>query len=151
MSRFPMFVNIDRHRMFDDEDFGFGLSPKTFFEVTPRRRFCDPHWQHSHHQQQSHPQKEQHSPLKEEDTFQVHFDVGEYVPEELSVKTVDNVVVVEGKHEEKDDGGHCSVSRQFQRKYPIPAGFDAESVKSSLSADGKRLTVKGNKAKANES
>ncbi|KAL5290808.1 CRYAB.2 family protein [Megaselia abdita] len=141
MSLFPMFVNF-----FEEDDYAFALSPKDFFEVTPVRRHYRSQKPRHHHQQTQVKRKQEES---EEDIFKVHFDVSDFTPEELLVKTVDNVVVIEGKHEEKEDG-NCLVSRQFLRKYPIPEGFDPETVRSSYSETGKVLTIKGAKTKSVE-
>ncbi|KPM04511.1 Heat Shock Protein 20-like protein 3 [Sarcoptes scabiei] len=58
----------------------------------------------------------------------------------ISVKMVDNAVVVSGKHEDKADT-YGYVSRQFSRKYLLPADVEPEMVSSTLSADG-ILTIK---------
>lgn len=67
--------------------------------------------------------------------FQVSLDVHQFKPSEISVKTVDGHVVVEGKHEEKEDQ-HGSVYRHFVRKYILPEGHKSEDVTSTLSSDG---------------
>ncbi|XP_015127633.1 protein lethal(2)essential for life [Diachasma alloeum] len=67
--------------------------------------------------------------------FQVILDVQQFKPEEINVKVVDKCVVVEAKHEEKQDE-HGWISRQFIRKYMIPEQCDVEQVSSSLSSDG---------------
>lgn len=74
------------------------------------------------------------------DGFQVCMDVGQFKPNELTVKTVDNCVVVEGKHEERQDD-HGFISRHFTRRYVLPNGYDAKQAVSTLSSDGV-LTVK---------
>nr|UOF73983.1 heat shock protein 27 [Prodiamesa olivacea] len=74
------------------------------------------------------------------DGFQACVDVHHFQPSEVSVKTVDNTVVIEGKHEERDDG-HGSVQRHFVRKYVLPKEYDMNAIQSSLSSDGV-LTVK---------
>jgi crystallin alpha B len=51
------------------------------------------------------------------------------------VKTVNNFVVVEGKHEERQDE-HGFISRQFQRRYKLPNDVEADTVVSELSSDG---------------
>jgi len=79
-------------------------------------------------------------PTVGKDGFQVSMDVEHFAPNEISVKTVDNTVIIEGKHEEREDD-HGSISRQFIRKYTLPKGFDPNDVVSSLSSDG-ILTVK---------
>lgn len=75
------------------------------------------------------------------DGFQACVDVHHFSPSEISVKTVDNTVIIEGKHEERDDG-HGSVQRHFVRKYVLPKEYDMNHVHSNLSTDGV-LTIKG--------
>jgi HSP20 family molecular chaperone IbpA len=65
----------------------------------------------------------------------VNLDVQQFKPEDLNVKTVDNYVVVEGKHEEKQDE-HGFISRHFVRRYLLPEGAKAEQVNCNLSSDG---------------
>lgn len=72
--------------------------------------------------------------------FQVSVNVQQFKPNELTVKVVDNHVVVDGRHDERLDE-HGLISRQFQRKYLIPKGIDSKGITSSLSSDG-ILTVK---------
>lgn len=69
------------------------------------------------------------------DKFQVNLDVQHFAPEEISVKTVDGYIVVEGKHEEKEDE-HGFISRQFKRRYALPEDCNPETVVSKLSSDG---------------
>ncbi|KAG7198577.1 hypothetical protein KM043_005941 [Ampulex compressa] len=71
----------------------------------------------------------------EKDNFQVILDVQQFSPEEITVKTVGNNVIVEAKHEEKEDE-HGFVSRHFVRRYLLPSTHDAINVTSSLSSDG---------------
>ncbi|XP_023304374.2 heat shock protein 67B1 [Lucilia cuprina] len=72
--------------------------------------------------------------------FQVSMNVKQFAPNELSVKTIDNCIVVEGRHDDKEDG-HGVISRHFVRKYMLPKGYDPNDVLSTLSSDG-ILTVK---------
>nr|CAD7199475.1 unnamed protein product [Timema douglasi] len=65
----------------------------------------------------------------------VNLDVQQFKPEEIKVKTVDNYIVVEGKHEERKDE-HGFISREFQRRYLLPEGVDPQAVTSTLSSDG---------------
>lgn len=74
------------------------------------------------------------------DGFNVTMDVKDFSPNEISVKTVDNSILIEGKHESKEDE-HGFISRQFTRRYNIPEGFNIGDVVSQLSSDGV-LTVK---------
>lgn len=69
------------------------------------------------------------------DGFQVCMDVAQFKPSELNVKVVDNSILVEGKHEERqDDHGH--IMRHFVRRYKVPEGYEPEKVVSQLSSDG---------------
>lgn len=72
--------------------------------------------------------------------FKVEMDVKDFAPNEISVKTVDNSIVIEGKHESEEDE-HGFISRQFTRRYSVPEGFNIKDVVSQLSSDGV-LTVK---------
>ncbi|XP_023727557.1 protein lethal(2)essential for life [Cryptotermes secundus] len=71
----------------------------------------------------------------DKDGFKVNLDVQQFKPNELTVKTVNDHVVVEGKHEERQDE-HGFISRQFQRRYKLPADIDPDTVVSQLSSDG---------------
>jgi crystallin alpha B len=62
-------------------------------------------------------------------------DVQQFKPDELTVKTVNDCVVVEGKHEERQDE-HGFISRQFQRRYKLPSDIEPDAVVSHLSSDG---------------
>ena len=62
-------------------------------------------------------------------------DVQQFRPRELTVKTVGGFVVVEGKHEEREDE-HGFISRQFTRRYVLPEDVKAENVECNLSSDG---------------
>lgn len=69
------------------------------------------------------------------DKFQVSLDVSQFKPEEINVKVVDEKVIVEAKHEEREDE-HGWVSRQFIRKYIVPSQCEINKVESHLSSDG---------------
>ncbi|CAK1602508.1 unnamed protein product [Parnassius mnemosyne] len=71
----------------------------------------------------------------DDEKFQVNVDVQHFTPEEISVKVVEGNVIIEGKHEEKQDQ-HGYVSRQFVRRYALPKGCLPDTVKSTLSSDG---------------
>lgn len=62
-------------------------------------------------------------------------DVQQFKPDEVNVKIVDNYLVVEGKHEEKQDK-HGFISRQFTRRYRLPDDVQQENISSSISSDG---------------
>ena len=80
------------------------------------------------------------APTIDDDGFQVSLDIQKYKPDEVTVKTVDDSIVVEGKHDEHSDE-HGYVSRQFTRRYILPEGYDPNSVCSTMSSDGV-LTIK---------
>ncbi|XP_050352490.1 protein lethal(2)essential for life [Nymphalis io] len=67
--------------------------------------------------------------------FEVILDVQQFAPEEITVKASNNSVVVEGKHEEKQDE-HGFISRQFTRRYILPTGYELVDLTSTLSSDG---------------
>lgn len=71
----------------------------------------------------------------DKDGFQVCVDVQHFLPKEIEVKTENNTVIVNAKHEEKEDD-HGYISRQFTRRYTLPEGFKPEKVTSTLSSDG---------------
>lgn len=66
---------------------------------------------------------------------QVILDVQQFSPDEIAVKTIDNCVVVEAKHEEKQDE-HGYISRHFVRRYILPPSHDLVNITSTLSSDG---------------
>ncbi|KAL0272842.1 UNVERIFIED_CONTAM: hypothetical protein PYX00_005666 [Menopon gallinae] len=66
--------------------------------------------------------------------LKLRFDVSQYQPEEIVVKTVDNKLLVQAKHEEKSESK--SVYREYNREFLLPKGTNPESIKSSLSKDG---------------
>ncbi|XP_023023637.1 lethal (2) essential for life [Leptinotarsa decemlineata] len=72
---------------------------------------------------------------QDKDKFQVILDVQQFAPSEITVKTTGNSLIVEGKHEEKQDE-HGYISRHFVRRYVLPETHDVENVVSSLSSDG---------------
>nr|UQK61698.1 small heat shock protein [Carpetania matritensis] len=72
---------------------------------------------------------------KEEEDFSVRLDVSHFQPEELTVKTTGNRVIVHARHEEKQDE-HGYIEREFTRTYLLPEDVDPDTVKSCLSGDG---------------
>lgn len=78
------------------------------------------------------------SPLIQSDgndkSLKLRFDVSQYAPEEIVVKTVDNKLLVHAKHEEKSESK--SVYREYNREFLLPKGTNPEHIKSSLSKDG---------------
>merc|ERR1711970_1426680 len=70
------------------------------------------------------------------DKFQVEFNVEDYTPEELSIKTEGDVLIVLAKHETKAASGQSFVSKQFEQRFSLPSGVKIEKIASSLSKDG---------------
>ncbi|KAL8565144.1 hypothetical protein ACOMHN_003931 [Nucella lapillus] len=75
--------------------------------------------------------------------FRVCMDVSHFQPDEISIKTRDNRVVINARHEERPDE-HGFIMREFSRSYVLPKDVDPASVTSSLSRDGV-LTLKAPK------
>lgn len=68
--------------------------------------------------------------------FQLTVDIGsDFLPQDLTVKTVDRKLVVTARHEEKAPGR--SSCRQFNREFEIPEGVDPNLVTASLAPGGK--------------
>ncbi|XP_026825398.1 heat shock protein 27-like [Ooceraea biroi] len=82
-------------------------------------------------------------------TIHVCLDVQQFEPDEITVKVLDDFVVVEGKHEEKKDE-HGSISRHFIRKYMVPEQCDSEKLTSTLSLDGVLTITAPRKPEAEE-
>jgi len=66
--------------------------------------------------------------------LKLRFDVTQYLPEEIVVKTVDNRLQVNAKHEENSP--NRSVFRKYEREFLLPQGVNPELIRSSLSKDG---------------
>ncbi|KAK7111133.1 alpha-crystallin B chain-like [Littorina saxatilis] len=75
--------------------------------------------------------------------FRVNVDVQQFKPEEINVKTKDNRLVVNARHEERPDE-HGFIMREFTRQYVLPKDVDPNQVTSSLSKEGV-LTLKAPK------
>ena len=64
----------------------------------------------------------------------LRFDCSQFKPEEINVKTCDNVVCVHAKHAEETPGKKKVV--EFNKNYVLPDNVDPMKVKSILSRDG---------------
>lgn len=71
----------------------------------------------------------------EKDRFVIYLDVKHFSPDELSVNVSEDYITVHAKHEDRQDD-HGFVSREFLRKYRLPAGVSNVEITSSLSSDG---------------
>ncbi|XP_013198566.1 protein lethal(2)essential for life-like [Amyelois transitella] len=138
MSLIPFLLDyeLDRPRRVLDQHFGLGLTPDDLLTMVGApaslvsREYYRP-WRHL-----AAAARDVGSSIKaDKDKFQINLDVQHFAPEEISVKTADGYIVVEGKHEEKKDQ-HGYVSRQFTRRYALPEGCTPETVESRLSSDG---------------
>merc|ERR1712013_41803 len=74
--------------------------------------------------------------VNDDSKLEVSLDITGYKPDELKVTAGQGMICVEGKHEEKSEAGQVMVSREFSRKYSMPASSRAEEVLSNLSKDG---------------
>ncbi|KAL8563225.1 hypothetical protein ACOMHN_034749 [Nucella lapillus] len=70
----------------------------------------------------------------------LRFDCKDFTPEEISVKTVDNRLMVLAKHTEESPGR--KVYREFSRQYVLPDKIDPITLNSMLTADGV-LSIEG--------
>merc|ERR1712121_623782 len=70
------------------------------------------------------------------DSYKILVNVENYNPEELVIKTVDNTVIVEAKHEEKTPEGRSYSTQSFNQSFTLPRGVNPESVTSALSKEG---------------
>merc|ERR1719186_899401 len=75
--------------------------------------------------------------MKNDDSkMEISLNTAGYKPSELKVNVADGEISIEGKHEEKSEEGQTMVSRQFSRRYTLPAEAKMTEVVSDLSQDG---------------
>uniref|UniRef100_A0A8D0KMW8 Heat shock protein family B (small) member 2 n=1 Tax=Salvator merianae TaxID=96440 RepID=A0A8D0KMW8_SALMN len=67
--------------------------------------------------------------------FQVFLDVCHFTPNEITVRTVDNLLEVMAQHPQKVDR-HGFISREFTRTYILPLDVDPLLVKATVTHDG---------------
>nr|ASQ43193.1 HSP19.2 [Choristoneura fumiferana] len=131
MSFFPFYLECERPRQMRLAE-QLGLSPQDLLTILalPQNSQYNRPWRNLRASQDIG------STIKEDkDKFQVNLDVQHFAPEEISVKTVDGYLVVDAKHEEREDE-HGFISRSFSRRYLLPEGIEADAVISRLSSDG---------------
>ncbi|CAN8004293.1 unnamed protein product [Ixodes hexagonus] len=145
MALFPLlnrnvFGGSDLARRLFDDDFGASFLDGELFDPPfyHQRFYIQPRNQQHPHQQllQQRGHGSQSCVASDPDKFALRVDVRHFAPEEITVKTVDNCVVVHGKHEEKSDDAGSYVKREFTRRYVLPDDVDPHTVTSSLSAGG---------------
>lgn len=78
--------------------------------------------------------------------YKISLDVSVFSPEEITVKVKEHEIIICGEHEERQDE-FGFVSRQFKRRFILPDIYDADTISSTLSDDGK-LTIKAEKKKS---
>merc|ERR1712198_85721 len=71
-----------------------------------------------------------------ENKMEISLNTTGYKPSELKVNVADGELTIEGKHEEKSEEGHTMVSKNFSRRYTLPAEAKLTEVVSNLSQDG---------------
>lgn len=81
---------------------------------------------------------------EENDKYKMMIDVKDYKPGDITVKTVDDTVVVEGKIEQKE--GNSIKTQIFTRRFMLPPTVNLNAVTSALSRDGV-LTISAPKLK----
>merc|ERR1712018_525620 len=72
---------------------------------------------------------------EDETKMEVRIDASEYKPEELKVSVQSGRLLVEGRHEEKEEGGGY-IQRSFSRSYTLPKEAEADKMVSNLSSEG---------------
>lgn len=121
-----------------DSLFEMGVYPRDFWQIPLKREFLGsrskPFEQLKSHL--SHVDEITQKSHLGTDGFELKLDVQNFKPEEITVKTVDNSIVIEAKHEEKKTSESSFISRQFTRRYDLPKGFKPENVVSTLSSNG---------------
>lgn len=133
---YPFYIQYEqpRSRRLLDQQFGLGLTPQDYLTIVAVPQSSRDYYRPWRNLQAA--AQDSGSTIKsEKDKFQVNLDVQHFAPEEISVKTADGYLIVEAKHEEKQDE-HGYISRGFTRRYPLPKGIDAAQVTSKLSSDG---------------
>jgi len=78
--------------------------------------------------------------MTNDEKFKVSLDLSPFSHNEITVKVQNNFIIVEAKHEEREDE-FGFISRQFTRKYILPDDFNTDTIKSFLTDDSK-LTIK---------
>merc|ERR1712106_1187880 len=68
--------------------------------------------------------------------FTVEINVKEYNPEDLMIKTEEDVLIILAKQESKSTKGKSFVTQQFEQRFTLPTGVDPHQIKSSLSNTG---------------
>ncbi|XP_068626825.1 protein lethal(2)essential for life-like [Battus philenor] len=130
MSLLPFLLDLERPRRLLDQPFALTLTPGDVIAAFSQPRDYYRPWK-----QLSTVLRDASTIKTDRNKFQINLDVQHFAPDEITVKTSDGYVVIEGKHEEKKDE-HGWVSRQFSRRYALPESCSVDAVQSRLSSDG---------------
>eukprot|EP00061_Rhincodon_typus_P018092 g47117.t1 len=128
---YPMSVEYEKETptIIHDQNFGEGLSPEDILAPTLYHGYyIRPRINKQLDRGFSRIETKHHK-------FQVFLDVCQFLPDEITVRTVDNLLEVSGRHPQKLDS-HGFISREFTRTYILPLDVDPLLVRSSLSHDG---------------
>jgi len=68
------------------------------------------------------------------DKFMIQLELPGFMPEDFSLKTKDDIILLEAVHEGKADGE--STSRKFSKEFKVPEGVVKEEISSSYSSEG---------------
>lgn len=68
------------------------------------------------------------------DEFLVYLDVTGYTSDEINVRTLNEMVYVEGRQSKRGYGN--TIPRHFNRQFRLPDFFDSEDVRATISEDG---------------
>lgn len=125
MSLLPLLYELERAKRLHDQHLALALAPDDLLAIVNPL----------HYLRHDGSMSIKSSTRSNKEKFKVNLDVQHFGPEEISVKTVDGFLVVEGSHEEKRDE-HGWVTRKFTRRYALPEGCTPENVECRLSSDG---------------
>jgi len=78
------------------------------------------------------------------DKFQIQLELPGFAPEDFSLKTKDDIIIVEAVHEAKNEDGSTD-SRKFSKDFKMPGGVASEKLASTYSGAG-ILTVSAPRA-----
>ncbi|XP_063834843.1 protein lethal(2)essential for life-like [Ostrinia nubilalis] len=135
MALLPYLLDDFRPRRVRDQLFGLDLADDLLTDVFDRPRIQLRHYIRPWRNLAAMSRDVGSTIKSDKDKFQVNIDVQHFDPEEISVKTSDGFIVIEGNHEERKDE-HGYISRSFKRRYALPEGCNPETVESRLSSDG---------------
>jgi len=80
--------------------------------------------------------------------FDVSVEVPEFTPEEISVKSDGNSLLVVADHKEESEG--FFVKRHVERRYPLPGGVSVDALHCALSKEGTLTISSSNKKEEND-